>query len=255
MLYSARRMLRILEEVYGGGPFLVFFFFFKTITPTLNFRPHTCSTNMKFLAAHLLHAVDAFLGKFLLFQARSLQSFDTFPKHICSINSDPDAAFSSPGATPAPIARLSRTTVAPQHWLWVDSNPKEMFFGDRGISAVSSTIFVTTRTNKGNWSSLFVRTIVQRIWLMNSDPNVVFFAQWHTCSCFIRFWTCHNGDSWQLFGLGLLMTEQAEWKLVAQVGASVTFPWAWHWTTVDFWLKMSMFLFVFVVKSKFRFQN
>jgi len=37
-----------------------------------------------------------------------------------------------------------------------------------------------------------------------------------------------------LFGLGLLMTEQAEQKLVARVGASAAFPLAWHWTTVDF---------------------
>ena len=37
-----------------------------------------------------------------------------------------------------------------------------------------------------------------------------------------------------LFGLGLLMTEQAEQKLVARVGASATFPLVWHWTTVDF---------------------
>ena len=64
-----------------------FFFFFKTITLTLNFSIfgptlaprtlkfwlHTCSTDAKFWAAHLLHAIDAFLSKFLLFQARSLQ--------------------------------------------------------------------------------------------------------------------------------------------------------------------------------------
>jgi len=37
-----------------------------------------------------------------------------------------------------------------------------------------------------------------------------------------------------LFGLGVLMTEQAEQKLVARVGASATFPLVWHWTTVDF---------------------
>jgi len=37
-----------------------------------------------------------------------------------------------------------------------------------------------------------------------------------------------------LFGLGLLMTEQAECKLVARVGMSAAFPMVWHWTTVDF---------------------
>jgi len=35
------------------------FFFFKTLTPTLKFRPHTCSVVLtKFLAAHFLHAID-----------------------------------------------------------------------------------------------------------------------------------------------------------------------------------------------------
>ena len=55
--HSARRTLQILVEVKGGGCLLVFFF--KTLTPTLKFRLHTCSIVLtKFLAAHLLHAVD-----------------------------------------------------------------------------------------------------------------------------------------------------------------------------------------------------
>jgi len=37
-----------------------------------------------------------------------------------------------------------------------------------------------------------------------------------------------------VFGLGLLMTEQAEQKFVAGVGASAALQLAWHWTTVDF---------------------
>ena len=55
MLYSARRMLRILEEVYGGGPFLVFFWFFLKLFRS-TFVPSTLTLMWCFLylVPHLL---------------------------------------------------------------------------------------------------------------------------------------------------------------------------------------------------------